>query len=51
MALDPRLGVTLRPEEFEERFLALHKQLFASAEQEFNDVAVHVFTPPRGSIR
>ncbi len=48
MALDPRFGVTLTPKQFEERFLAMHKQLFASTEQTFDDVAVHVYRPPAG---
>lgn len=35
-------------QEFEERFLALHKQLFASTEQAFDDVTTHVYRPPPG---
>ena len=48
MALDPLFGVTVSDEAFGERFLALHKQLFASTEQEFNDVTTHIYTPPKG---
>jgi len=42
------LEATLTKGEFEERFVALHKQLFASTEFAFNDVCVHVFRPPAG---
>ncbi len=42
------LQPTLTPKEFEERFQALHKQLFASTEFVFNDVCTHVFAPPKG---
>lgn len=38
-------GVTLSGDEFEERWLALHKQLFASTEFAFNDVCTHVLAP------
>jgi hypothetical protein len=48
MALDRELGISITPKQFEERFLALHKQLFASAEQRFDDVTTHVFAPPKG---
>ncbi len=51
MALDLSFGVTVSDEEFSERFLVLHKQLFASAEQEFNDVTTHIFTPPDGMFQ
>ena len=48
MALESGFGVELAPEEFEERFLTLHKQLFASTEFAFDDVTTHVFSPPQG---
>ena len=48
MHLKDDFGVTITAEGFEKRFLELHKQLFASTEQEFNDVAVHVYKPPEG---
>jgi len=38
----------LSNKEFEERFITLHKQLFASTEFEFNDVTTHVYSPPKG---
>lgn len=47
-ALSDDFGVSLSPKEFEQRFLALHKQLFASTEFKFDDVTKHVFTPPKG---
>jgi hypothetical protein len=43
--LSPEYGISLSPEAFEERWLALHKQLFASAEYAFNDVCTHVLAP------
>jgi hypothetical protein len=48
MTLDPAFGVSVTPDEFSERFLELHKRLFATTEFEFNDVATHIFTPPEG---
>jgi hypothetical protein len=48
MALAPDFGVTLSAKEFEERFLKLHKQLFASTEFDFDAVTTHVYTPPQG---
>ena len=48
MALPEGFGVRLSPAEFEERFLRLHKQLFASTEFSFDDVATHVYAPPKG---
>ena len=46
--MTPEFGITASDEDFEARFLALHKQLFASTEFAFNDVTTHVYTPPRG---
>jgi len=46
--LPPDFGVGLGPEEFEERFVVLHKQLFASTDFAFDDVTTHVFYPPAG---
>ena len=48
MSIQAGFGVDIDKKEFEERFLALHKQLFASSEHQFNDVCTHVFTPPQG---
>ena len=48
MALPPDLGVSLTADDFEDRFLTLHKQLFASAEFVFNDVCELVYSPPEG---
>ena len=48
MKLDPDFGVTLSNEEFQARFLALHKALFASTEFAFDDVTTHIYTPPKG---
>ena len=45
MTLDEDLGVALSETEFEQRFLRLHKQLFASTEVGFAEVTEHVFTP------
>ena len=49
--LDPGFGVSLTPAEFEERFLTLHKQLFASDTQGFGEVTVHAYAPPAGSYQ
>jgi hypothetical protein len=49
--IDPDFGVTLSNETFEERFLALHKQLFASQEFAFNEVATHIYAPPEGTYK
>ena len=46
--LPPDFGVTLAPDAFEDRFLAFHKQLFASAEFDFPAVTTHVYRPPPG---
>lgn len=51
MPLSPDYGVTLSAEEFEQRFITLHKQLFASGEFVFNDVATHVYKPPQGAYQ
>ncbi len=48
MTLRPDFGVTLNEKEFGERFLALHKQLFASTEFPFDEVATHIYEPPKG---
>ena len=48
MPLGDDFGVELTEGRFEERFLALHKQLFASVEPNFADVTTHVFAPPKG---
>ena len=49
--LDPDFGVSLAPAEFEERFLTLHKELFASDTQGFDEVTVHAYAPPAGSYQ
>ncbi len=49
--LDPEFGVSLTPAEFEERFLTLHRQLFASDTQGFDEVTVHAYAPPAGSYQ
>ena len=46
--LPPDFGVSITDEEFEARFLALHKQLFASTEFGFDVVTTHVYKPPAG---
>ena len=46
LADDPDLQPTLAPGEFDERFLALHRQLFRTDEPEFHEVTTHVFRPP-----
>ena len=43
--LTPEFGVQLSPDEFEARWLTLHKQLFASTEYAFADVCTHVLEP------
>ncbi|NLX06374.1 MAG: hypothetical protein GXY33_14645 [Phycisphaerae bacterium] len=48
MALTDDFGVSMSVEDFERRFLAFHKQLFASTEFAFDDVTTHVFKPPPG---
>lgn len=48
MSLPTDFGITLTPDEFEERFVALHKQLFASTEYAFDDVCLHVLEPRPG---
>ena len=48
MPLPPDFGVTLTSSEFEERFIALHQQLFASTPYQFDDVTTHVYRPPVG---
>ena len=47
-AIYPGFAVDIDATEFEERFLALHKQLFASEEFSFNEVTRHIFAPPEG---
>ena len=49
--LDPDFGVSLTPADFEARFLALHRQLFASDTQGFDEVTVHAYAPPAGSYQ
>ena len=49
--LDPDFGVSLTPTAFEERFLTLHQQLFASDTQGFDEVTVHAYAPPSGSYQ
>ena len=44
-SLAPDFGVTLSPDEFEDRWLGFHKQLFASTEYDFADVCTHVLKP------
>ena len=46
LADDPDLQPTLRPDEFDERFLALHRQLFRTDEPDFYEVTTHVYRPP-----
>ena len=41
-------GVELTPDQFEARFLALHRQLYASSEFEFAAVTRHIYRPPAG---
>ena len=48
MALPPELGVSLTVEEYEDRFTALHKQLYATTEFAYNDVCELVYSPPSG---
>ena len=51
MSLAPDFGVDLSPAQFEERFLGLHKQLFASDAQDFDSVTTHVYAPLAGSYQ
>ena len=51
MSLDEDFGISLTPTQFEERFLTLHKQLFASTQFAFDDVTRHVFKPPKGMLQ
>ena len=51
MALPPDFGVELSLAQFEERFVALHKQLFASKPYAFDRVTTHVFRPPPGTFQ
>ena len=46
LADDPDLQPTLAPGEFDERFLALHRQLFQTDEPDFYEVTTHVYRPP-----
>lgn len=41
------LAPTLSETEFADRFVALHKQLWCTTEDSFDDVTTHVFTPPK----
>lgn len=51
MTIDSEFGVEISSEQFSERFLALHKQLFASTEFVFDDVTTHIYTPPKGTYQ
>ena len=42
------LNATLSQEEFDDRFITLHRQLWCSPEFRFDDVTRHVFAPPEG---
>lgn len=42
------LGKTISQEEFDNRFVELHRQLWCSTEFSFNEVTQHVFSPPKG---
>ena len=48
MCLPVDFGVRLDPAQFEARFLALHRQLYASTEFEFDAVTRHIYRPPVG---
>lgn len=48
MTLPLDFGVSLSASEFEDRFLAMHKQLFASTEFSFDDVTKLVLSPSPG---